>query len=290
MAHQPGTDATGSGDERFRFVSLLALELESGDISLPSLPDVVMKIRKLLESDSCDFQRISEAVSVDPVLVSRLFVFANSAYYNRSNIKAETLDAAISRLGFEVVRNTAMSLAMKQLYKTSSNRTIAREVRAVWARGMKLSCMSYAVARNQTVLNHETAYLCGLMHDVGKLYILTKAEDFPEFLGEPESLHSVMQEWNPQISKSIVETWGFPEEVVDSTDPDTYDPEEPDEDPTFVDVVVAASFLIDTDESRVGEALADSEDCQRLAIDAMAWEKILTRYEDKLNSVQQSLG
>jgi HD-like signal output (HDOD) protein len=269
---------------------LLALELEGGEISLPSLPDVVMKIRKLLESDDCDFQRISEAVSVDPVLVSRLFVYANSAYYNRSNIKAETLDAAISRLGFEVVRNTAMSLAMKQLYKTSSNETISREVRAVWARGMELSCMAYAVARNQTVLNHETAYLCGLMHDVGKLYILTKAEDFPGFLGEPDSLHSVMQEWNPQISKSIVESWGFPEEVVESTDPDTYSQQEPDEDPTFLDVMVAATFLIDTDEAKLGDALGENEACQRLAIDAAALEKIQARYEDKLQSVQQSLG
>ena len=65
--------------DQFRFVSLLALELENGDISLPSLPDVVLKIRKLLESDTCDFERVSQAVSVDPVLVSRLFVYSNSA-------------------------------------------------------------------------------------------------------------------------------------------------------------------------------------------------------------------
>ena len=79
-------------NDHFRFVSLLALELENGDIRLPSLPDVVLKIRKMLESDNCDFERISQAVSVDPVLVSRLFVFANSAYYNRANIKADTLN------------------------------------------------------------------------------------------------------------------------------------------------------------------------------------------------------
>ena len=102
-------------EDQFRFVSLLALELDNGDISLPSLPDVVMKIRKLLSSEDCDFGRVSQAVSVDPVLVSRLFVFANSAFYNRANVKIETLDGAIGRLGFEVVRSAAMSLAMKQL-------------------------------------------------------------------------------------------------------------------------------------------------------------------------------
>ncbi len=39
-------------NDQFRFVSLLALELDNGDISLPSLPDVVLKIRKLLEDET----------------------------------------------------------------------------------------------------------------------------------------------------------------------------------------------------------------------------------------------
>ena len=59
-----------ASNDEFRFVSLLALELENGDISLPSLPDVVLKIRKLLERDNCTFDLISQAVSVDSVLVS----------------------------------------------------------------------------------------------------------------------------------------------------------------------------------------------------------------------------
>ena len=278
-----------SNDEYFRFVSLLALELENGDISLPSLPDVVLKIRKLLESENCDFERISQAVSVDPVLVSKLFVYANSAYYNRSNIKAETLDAAISRLGFEVVRNTAMSLAMKQLYKTDTRDDVARHVRDVWARGMQLSCMAYAIARNQTALNHETAYLCGLMHEVGKLYILTKVEEFPDLLGAPDALESVMEEWTPQISKSIVESWGFPEEVVNSTDPATA-VEEDDDEESLLDIMIAATLLVDESGDQLGELLGENDACLRLGINEAALEGIRTRYEEKLGTVQQSLA
>ena len=208
--------------DKFRFVSLLALELDNGDITLPSLPDVVLKIRKMLEDDDVDFERVSKAISIDPVLVSRLFVYANSAYYNRANIRIDTLEGAIGRLGFEVVRSTAMSLAMKQLYKADKQDKAARHLRAVWARGMKLSSMAHAVSARAPHLNDETAFLCGLMHEVGKLYILTKAEEFPEFLGDADSLNEVMDEWNPQITKSIVESWGFPDEVAESTDPASY--------------------------------------------------------------------
>lgn len=275
--------------DHFRFVSLLALELENGDIRLPSLPDVVLKIRKMLESDSCDFQRIGQAVSVDPVLVSRLFVFANSAYYNRGNIKADTLDGAISRLGFEVVRNTAMSLAMKQLYDADKNDKSARYQRAVWARGMKLSCMAYAVAKTRTNLNRETAYLCGLMHEVGKLYILTKAEDFPEFLGDPASMDAVMEEWNPQITKSIIESWGFPDDVAESSDPATYVNHDRETQPALVDVMVVARLLVDGKDEKLTKLFQEDDSCVKLGVDEEVAADVMVAYRDKLKSMQQSL-
>ncbi len=55
---------SAQAEEQFRFVNLLALELTNGDISLPSLPDVVVKIRNMLEKDDVDFHKISGAVSV----------------------------------------------------------------------------------------------------------------------------------------------------------------------------------------------------------------------------------
>lgn len=276
--------------DQFRFVSLLALELENGDISLPSLPDVVLKIRKLLESDNCDFERVSRAVSVDPVLVSKLFVYANSAYYNRANIKIDTLDAAIGRLGFEVVRNAAMSLAMKQLYNSDKTNKMAGHLRAVWARGMKLSCMAYALARTHGSLNHESAYLCGLMHEIGKLYILTKADDFPEFLGNSESLKSVMEEWNPQISKSIIESWGFPDEVAESTDPVSYVHDDPDSAAKLVDVMVVAKLLVDGNEEKLTALFEEDPSCIRLGISENVAADVMLAYREKLNSMQQSLA
>lgn len=276
--------------DQFRFVSLLALELDNGDITLPSLPDVVMKIRGMLERDDCDFERISQAVSIDPVLVSKLFVFANSAFYNRANIKIETLDGAIGRLGFEVVRNAAMSVAMKQLYNSDKNDGAAKHLRAVWARGMKLSSMAYAIAQERSDLNQETAFLCGLMHEVGKLYILTKAEEFPEFLGDPDSLHSVMQEWNPQISKSIIESWGFPQEVIESTDPATYIDHEIDTPANLVDVILVAKLLVDGGVETLNEIFEKDLSCQKLGLTEAATADIMVAYRDKLQTMQQSLS
>lgn len=274
-------------NDEFRFVSLLALELDNGDIFLPSLPDVVLKIRGLLEKDNCDFGVISQAISVDPVLVSRLFVFANSALYNRANVKIDTLDGAIGRLGFEVVRNTAMSLAMKQLHKSDKQDRSAKQFRAVWARGMKLSSMAHAVASRNSSLNPETAYLCGLMHEVGKLYILTKAEDFPDLLGDGASLARVMDEWNPQVSKSIIESWGFPDEVVESTDPAAYADGDEEREPSYADVMFVTQLLIDGSDENLSSVFEENASCRKLSIDNDTAADVMLAYRDKIKSMQQ---
>jgi len=276
--------------DQFRFVSLLALELDNGDISLPSLPDVVLKIRKMLEREDCDFGRISQAVSVDPVLVSKLFVFANSAYYNRANVEIDDLDTAIGRLGFEVVRNTAMSLAMQQLYDSEKHDKSTKQQRVIWARGMKLSSMAYAIAKKHPNLNHESAFLCGLMNEVGKLYILTKAEDFPDFLGNRSSLALVMEEWNPQISKGIIESWGFPEEIVESADPATYVDDDPDTAPTLVDVIVVAKLLIDENDTKLEDKFDNDPSCHKLGVDEESAAGLMLAYREKLQNMQQSLN
>ena len=279
---------TDNNDE-FRFVSLLALELDNGDISLPSLPDVVLKIRRLLEDENSDFDQISRAVSMDPALVSKLFIFANSAFYNRANIKIEDLDTAISRLGIEVVRNTAMSMAMKQLYSADKHSHADKFLRQVWARGMKLSCMAFAVSRVTTTTNDENAFLCGLLNEVGKLYIITKAGEFPELLGNRESFDAVLEKWNSQISKSIIESWGFPEEIANSACPDSYLDPDPDSPPDYVDVVYIAKYLVDHDQDDSID-LSEDASCAKLKISDNKLASILTDYRDKLKTMQQSLA
>ena len=275
-------------DDHFRFVNLLALELDNGDITLPSLPDVVLKIRGMLQDENCDFVQISQAVSVDPVLVSRLFVFANSAYYNRANVKIETLDGAIGRLGFEVVRNTAMSLAMKQLYDSDKHSHADKYLKSVWARGMKLSCMSFAVSAGRPDINEETAYLCGLLHEVGKLYIVTKAEEFPELFGNRKSFDAMIAEWQSQISKSIIEAWGFTDEMAESADPASYLDHDPDTAARMVDVVYVAGLLIDESPEEIGDFSAVPS-CVKLGIDEKTAPGILEAYREKLKMMQQSL-
>ncbi len=275
--------------EQFRFVSLLARELGHGNISLPSLPDVVSRVRDLLEKDSCDFDQVGRIVTVDPILVSQLFVFANSAYYNQTGKRTDSLEIAIGRLGFELVRNTAMSLAVKQLMLGEKHKEIAPQLRSIWARSMKLSALAFAIADRQKDINAETAYMCGLFYDVGQLYILTKAKDFPSFLGDTDSLQAVLDEWRGPTSKSIVEAWKFPDAVCSSMEPAEHFDDLSNYAPTLSDVIYVADLVLSSSNNKPLD-YDEIPSCERLGISEESMPEITQAYETKLHSTQQSLA
>lgn len=276
-------------DEQFAFVQQLARDLAAGEISLPSFPAVVLKIRNLLQDEKCDIAEVSRIVSTDAVLVSRLFVFANSALHNRLGKSVTTLETAISRLGLDVVRNTALSLAIKQIVLAQEHKAIVPYLKAIWAKSMRLASMGHAVAGMNDDVDDETAFMCGLLHEIGMVYILTKARDFPGFLGDQQSLTSVMAEWHPQVGRSIVESWDFPEHVVQSLDPKEFLDEHTHHPAAPVDVIYLAGLLLDKDAASWPE-LVTLPACQKLNATPEKMARIRATYREKLATMQQSLA
>lgn len=276
-------------EHALRFVTQLARELSAGSIRLPSLPDVVVKIRRVLEQDDCDFDRVAQAVAADAMLVSRLLVFANSAAYNPAGEKVESLDAAISRLGFELVRNTAISLALKQLFLGQKHKAVATHVRSLWGRSMQLSALAHCIAARHKAVDAETAYLCGLLHEVGKLYILTKAHEFPEFLGSGSAMQMVISEWHAKIGKSILEAWGFPSEICESADPREYLDDHTHLEPSFADVMFVAERMLAAEDDGVPN-FSTMPSSVKLGISNEEAGEILSAYRAKLNEVKGTLS
>jgi HD-like signal output (HDOD) protein len=58
--------------------------------------------------------------------------------------------------------------------------------------------------------------LSGLMHNVGKIYILARAHKHPTLFGDPRAMESVMRTWHSNIGKAIIENWGFPANIAEA--------------------------------------------------------------------------
>ena len=243
-------------DEQTRFLQELAADLNSKNIQLPSFPDVVISIRTALEDPTCSSERLASVVRTDAVLVARLLMAANSAFHNRAGIEITDLDLAISRLGFEVVRNTAITLAVAQIFAASEHKKLKSAIKEIWSNSLALASMSFVIARSSGNVNADNAFLCGLLHDIGRLYILTKAARYPKLLGDPQSLKTVQDQWYASVGKSIIEAWGFSSEIAESLDGEDriISRRGP---PGLVDVVSLAKLVLIADERAEDAAFAD---------------------------------
>lgn len=236
-----------STDEQTQFLQQLAEDLNSKNISLPSFPDVVINIRTALEDPTCSSERLADVVRTDAVLVARLLMAANSAFHNRAGIDIVDLNLAISRLGFEVVRNTAITLAVEQIFHASQHKELRDAIKTIWSSSLSLASMCFVIARNSEHINPDNAFLCGLLHEVGKLYILTRARDYPNLMGDADSLNSVLEQWYASVGKSIVEAWGFSDEIANSLEIEENLSTDAAAPATLVDVIFAARAVLEKD-------------------------------------------
>ena len=98
-----------------RFRTGILEDLASDRLVLPSLPDVVLRVRRELERPDSSADGLARAVATDPALGAQLLRVANSAFYF-GQAPVGDLQRAVVRLGNGVVQQVVMMLVVAQLY------------------------------------------------------------------------------------------------------------------------------------------------------------------------------
>ena len=60
----------------------------------------------------------------------------------------------------------------------------------------------------------DTAMLTGLVHGVGKLYILTHSTRHPALFGDQAMYQRIVRDWHGNIAKALLESWLLADEIV----------------------------------------------------------------------------
>ena len=75
---------------------------------------------------------------------------------------------------------------------------------------------AYAISSRASKINADECMLAGLLHNVGKIYILARANRHGNLFKDPAALGHVMRDWHSNVGKAIVENWGFPEHICEA--------------------------------------------------------------------------
>ncbi|MCP5089306.1 MAG: HDOD domain-containing protein [Gammaproteobacteria bacterium] len=274
-----------SQQEYFKFVEALAKDLNGGDIKLPSFPDVVIRIRAALDDPDTTGRDIATILGVDAVLAARVLILANSTYYNPGGMKIEGLEAAIGRVGFEKVRTAAIAYAVEQLHASEGLEPLKDDLRAAWSAGLRLAAMSEVIARKCTKLDADSAFIAGLLHRIGVLYIFTKYNEYPLLLQDADARQNLVDEWAAPIGESIVTNWNFSEEIQETLNPDEVETTRRRCEANLADIVTTAKQSLNGDAT----TLHDTGEAQRLKLTEEKMPAIMELYQKKLDSLASAV-
>ena len=215
-ARQTGDTTVPSGSSvAFTFVAELAQEVSKGRVELPSFPDVAVRMRKVLADEDVSNDQIARVVSSDAGLAARVFTLANSAAMNRGGRTVTDLKTAVNRIGHNNVRTAAVSFAIAQLRRAAELRHIAKELEQLWHEATMVAALAYSIA-SRARINADESMLAGLLHNVGKIYILARANRHATLFSDGPALAQVLRDWHANVGKAIVDNWGFPEHISDA--------------------------------------------------------------------------
>lgn len=205
----------------FQFVQQLAANLKP-ELDLPAFPQVVRQLQIALLSDRTTIKDIVGIISSEPVLAARFVQMANSAAMNPAGTPVASLNNAVNRLGFNLVRTVATAFALRQLSRDSSLGAIRPDLEQVWRTSNEVASICYAVAKQAFGRQPDEAMMAGLLHSIGRLYILMHAHHNDPTIREDPAFAGILETWQPIIGKAILEAWGLPQRICDAVENQDY--------------------------------------------------------------------
>jgi putative nucleotidyltransferase with HDIG domain len=183
--------------------------LEEGRLELPILPGTAAQVMQASSDQSCDAKRLSNLIQRDQAMASHILRLANSPLY-LSRVQIVSLQQAVSRLGMKKIREMALIISCEsRIFQVKGFET---ELRALFRHSLAAGAFAQEIARMRR-WNVEEAFLCGLLHDVGKPVVMQALNDLLGASAERPSrdeLFGLVDEFHAMAGSRLVTDWKLP--------------------------------------------------------------------------------
>jgi putative nucleotidyltransferase with HDIG domain len=183
-------------------------------VELPVFNPIALELLQLLADHEADINEVIEIINKDPSLSLQILRMANSSAY-AGRYKSETIKDSVNRLGARQISSLAMAASQAALH-TSSIPVVNNVMQGLWvhSHACALGCRSLAISSGHRDMADQ-AYLSGLLHDIGKLYLLKAMEQISlnketSFELDQETLLDVFSYMHVEQGVRIMDHWGIP--------------------------------------------------------------------------------
>jgi HD-like signal output (HDOD) protein len=261
-------------------------------VMLPGVPQIVTRLQQMLSDPDVGIPQLIPVINYEPILVGRVLQMANSAALNPTRRQVTDVRTGITRVGFDLLRSATLAYAMRQLSQAHSVKDIRPHLEALWERSAWTAAVSYVIARKFTRVNRNVAFLGGLMHGVGKLFVLTRAAHFPFVLRDRTKYAGILRKWHAPFAKAILTGWRINAEVIDAVvQYENLNREVVGDEPDLTDIL-ATSYLVVGHTGRMQDLSMTVEKIaafSRLRLDIMAVEETLEQSREEIEDLRLAL-
>ena len=225
------------------FAEVVKSAVTAKDFRPPMLPEVVIRLSEMVNNADVSIKEVESAVVRDPTVAARIVAVANSVFYSRG-ASVRSLKEAIMRLGLAEVRDVAFQAVAKTTIFRAPG--FSERMRELFDAAQAAGLFARQICRILK-FQSESAYLCGLLHDMGEAIILgvavPRAKDHaPLSPIEKEALVTAVDIYHARTGALVASMWGLPEMVCDAV-LNHHNPEKSDN-PSQMALVTAVADLL----------------------------------------------
>lgn len=188
--------------------------------SLPSHPRVHARIEELLRSPDCTTDQIAALVEEDAAVCAKMLQIVNSAFFGLAR-RITSVQETVTLLGTNVLSHLVLSAA---IFEDVDARSAGR-FDGMKRHSMRTAGIARAIALHRGDVSPDDAFVTGLLHDVGHLIILSRAEHVWKRIQEEHTAHAervqdterrLLGITHGQIGGYLLGLWGLPQKVVEA--------------------------------------------------------------------------
>lgn len=200
---------------------MLEIEQKLQEITgLISLPEVYLKVRRLMDDERSDIDDFAQVVCVDPNLSTRVLKIVNSAYFGFPE-PVDSVARAINLIGIEQLHHLVLGVAAISSLDLPND---ILPLKPFWHNSLYTGVLSQQLAGRLKISRSDRLFMAGLLHEIGHLVLCAKLADHARETirvavqtGRP--LHEVQQQMlgchYGDIAAMLLANWNLPTELQD---------------------------------------------------------------------------
>jgi HD-like signal output (HDOD) protein len=185
----------------------------------PALSNIISEINLIVSSESESSNKLARTILQDFALTSKLLKLVNTASFGQFGGSINTVSKAVVILGFETVRNIAMSLILMDFLQ---NKAQAERLREEVVRSIFIGIVAAQLAVGHAIRDAEEVMVCAMFHNLGKVlatyYFFDESQEISRLMEQGESeaqaAIKVLGISYSDLGTAVARSWNFPPRLL----------------------------------------------------------------------------